>query len=168
MRILTGPQISSILRNLSKQDGERLLDVLSDALASYSSQQLAGDAGYLHQPLRTVIQTSYGHTSLFMPVSDESTTAIKVATVPKQGAIQGAIKVFSDVGELIGLLNAAEITAFRTALATMTVMTRWNAAISGDAASERNVVIFGGGKQAEVNDLLYFPPVLTLCSGTSG
>jgi ornithine cyclodeaminase len=78
-----------------------------------------------------------------MPVSDTSTTAVKVATVPHRGDIQGAITVYSATGELQGILNAAEITAFRTALATMTLLTRWK------VPKAPEMVVFGAGKQAE-------------------
>lgn len=148
MRLLTGPQISTILRNLTQQDARTLLEALSTALATYTAQKAGSTtAQTLHQPMRTVIQTSQGHTTLFMPISDEQTTAVKVATVPKSGDIQGAITLYSDVGELLGVLNAAEITAFRTALATMTVLTRW---VEGsEEVRDRHLVVFGAGKQAE-------------------
>ena len=49
-----------------------------------------------------------------MPVSDTSSTVVKVATVPAKGNIAGAITIYSgQTGELEGVLNAAEITAFR-------------------------------------------------------
>lgn len=148
MRLLTGTQISDILRNLTQDDARTLLDALSTALATFTAQQSGSrDGSSLHQPMRTVIQTSRGHTTLCMPISDENTTAVKVATVPKSGDIQGAITLYSDVGELLGVLNAAEITAFRTALATMTVLTRW---MEGTAnVEDRHLVVFGAGKQAE-------------------
>jgi ornithine cyclodeaminase len=66
-----------------------------------------------------------------------------VATVPNKGDIQGAITLYNAVGELQGVLNAAEITAFRTALATMTLLVRWKAAPSP------KLVVFGAGKQSE-------------------
>ena len=78
-----------------------------------------------------------------MPVSNTSTTSVKVVTVPRNGDIQGAITIYSPLGVLQGVLNAAEITAFRTALATMTILTRWK------APDALNVVVFGAGKQAE-------------------
>lgn len=162
MRLLTGPQISSILRNLTQQDARTLLDALSTALATYTAQQTSSKTSQtLHQPMRTVIQTSQGHTTLCMPISDERTTAVKVATVPKSGDIQGAITLYSDVGELLGVLNAAEITAFRTALATMTVLTRW--VEGGEEVRERQVVVFGAGKQAEwhVRLMLLLVPNIT-------
>lgn len=143
MRLLTGPEISNILRELSKANATRLLEALSNGLASYSSQRNCTDNVSIHQPLRTVIQTKGKNTVLIMPVSNTSTTSVKVATVPNRGDIKGAITIYNAGGELLGVLNAAEITAFRTALATMTLLVRWKA-----PASPR-IVVFGAGKQAE-------------------
>ena len=143
MRLLTGPEISTILRDLSKENATRLLDALAKGLATYSSEKIKQEDPSIHQPLRTVIQTREKNTVLIMPVSNTSTTSVKVATVPHQGDIKGAITIYNAVGELQGVLNAAEITAFRTALATMTLLVRWKAPASPD------LVVFGAGKQAE-------------------
>ncbi|KAK5175012.1 Basic amino-acid permease [Saxophila tyrrhenica] len=148
MQLLTGDEISSILRELSEQDARQLLNALSTAMAAYTAQQNSqSNDKSIHQPLRTVIQTAKGDTTLVMPVSDSSTTTVKVVTQPAKGSIQGAITVYSAVGELLGVLNAAEITAFRTALATMTMLTRWAATV--ESAGRREMVVFGAGKQAE-------------------
>ena len=143
MRLLTGPEISAILRGLSKENATRLLDALTNGLASYSSEKIQQEDPSIHQPLRTVIQTREKNTVLVMPVSNTSTTSVKVATVPHERDIKGAITIYNAVGELQGVLNAAEITAFRTALATMTLLVRWNAPASP------NFLVFGAGKQAE-------------------
>lgn len=87
--------------------------------------------------------TVEGNVRLFMPAADAKTTSIKVVTVPKQGDIRGTISLFNQDGSLRGLLAAAEITAFRTALASMTLLTR----TSGVSKSE--IVVFGAGRQAE-------------------
>ena len=143
MRLLTGPEISKTLRDLSHDDATRLLDSLARGLAVYSSEKAKKESRFVHQPLRTVIQTEEKNTILIMPVSNTTTTSVKVATVPNKGDIQGAITIYNAVGELQGVLNAAEITAFRTALATMTLLVRWQAPPSP------RLVVFGAGKQAE-------------------
>lgn len=144
MRLLTGDDVSGVLRDLTRESATRLLNALAAGLAAYSRQKTsAQDRKPLIQPLRTVLQTDDGDTTLIMPVSNSSHTSVKVATVPKQGDIQGAITVYSPGGELEGVLNAAEITAFRTALATMTLLTRWN------CPTQAELVVFGAGKQAE-------------------
>lgn len=146
MRLLTGAEISTLLRKLTPQDAKRLCESLSSGLSSYSLEKDGSNrAKLIHQPLRTVFQTRNNDTTLVMPISDTSTTAVKVAMVPQEGDINGAITVYSPVGELKGVLNAAEITAFRTALATMTILTKWN------TPSNAKAVVFGAGKQAEWN-----------------
>ena len=78
-----------------------------------------------------------------MPASLTSVTGIKIVGVPRNGDILGVINLFDEEGKLIGLVSAAEVTAFRTALATMTLLVRCNAIKKG------KVVVFGAGKQAE-------------------
>ncbi|KAK3706358.1 hypothetical protein LTR37_012736 [Vermiconidia calcicola] len=139
MRILTGTEVSSLLRDLTSQDARRLRDSLSSGLAAYTKQEQSSksETKLIHQPPRPVIQTKDHDTTLVMPVSNTSTTSVKVVTVPRNGDIQGAITIYSPLGVLQGVLNAAEITAFRTALATMTILTRWK------APDALNVVVFG-------------------------
>ena len=144
MRLLNGDEISTILRNLTPEDATRLLESLSSGLAVYTAEKYSnGQTRLIHQPLRTVIQTKDQNLILTMPVSNTSITSVKVATVSPKEGIKGAITIYSDVGDLLGVLNAAQITAFRTALATMTILTRWRAPI------KVNFVVFGAGKQAE-------------------
>lgn len=144
MRVLTGSEISSLLRNLSHEDARTLLNALSSGLASYSRQKNATNEDQTFiQPQRTVMKTRENNTVLTMPVSDTESTVVKVATVPGQGDIAGAITIYNSVGDLLGVLNAAEITAFRTALATMTILTRW------PAPENTSCLVFGSGKQAE-------------------
>ncbi|KIX03555.1 uncharacterized protein Z518_07108 [Rhinocladiella mackenziei CBS 650.93] len=76
-----------------------------------------------------------------MPCSITTTTAMKVVTISSDG-LKGCINVFSPVGELLGILNAQEVTAFRTALAVMIPFVR-------HAGPKSNIVIFGAGRQAE-------------------
>jgi len=77
-----------------------------------------------------------------MPVSDTASTAVKVVTVAS-GGIQGVINVFSPDGRIQGLLAAAEVTAFRTALASMTLFVRCT------SLSKENILVLGSGRQAE-------------------
>ncbi|KAF2478923.1 ornithine cyclodeaminase/mu-crystallin family protein [Neohortaea acidophila] len=141
MRILTGEDVSGLLRSLSSNDARELLNSFSQGLADYSKAKGSSNANII-QPARVVFQNAGQNTVLTMPVSDGD-TVVKVATVPHKGDIAGAITVYNSVGELQGVLNAAEITAFRTALASMTILTRW------PAPSHPSVCVFGSGKQAE-------------------
>lgn len=151
MRLLSESAISSLLASLSPSQAQDVLTTLAGYLASL---QTGNDA--IHQPHRTSIATDQG-TALFMPVSNTVTTGIKVVTVPRGKPIAGVINLFSPNGELLGLLGAAEITAFRTALATMTVFVK----CSGGAIQREHIVVFGSGRQAEWHarlSLLLTPP----------
>ncbi len=69
---------------------------------------------------------------------------MKVVTLPSDGSPNsGSIALFTPQGVLQAVMNAEELTAFRTALASMIgfARRRWN----GDG----EVVVFGAGKQAE-------------------
>ncbi|KAK0389770.1 hypothetical protein NLU13_3343 [Sarocladium strictum] len=144
MRLVPEPALAGLLRNLTKKQATHLLTGLSTALETYSKQNVDANAnGPIHQPLRTVMTTAEGNVRLFMPAADAHTTGIKVVTVPKQGDIRGTISLFNQDGSLRGLLSAAEITAFRTALASMTLLSR----VSG--VSKAEIVVFGAGRQAE-------------------
>lgn len=95
-----------------------------------------------------------------MPVSNTTTTGIKIVTVPRAHPIAGVINLFDpENGHLLGVLGAAEITAFRTALATMTMFVR--ATGDGTGIRRENIVVFGSGRQAEWHArlaLLLSPP----------
>ncbi|EOO01139.1 putative proline utilization protein [Phaeoacremonium minimum UCRPA7] len=76
-----------------------------------------------------------------MPCSITTSTAIKIVTLSSQG-VKGCINVFAPDGELLGLINAKEVTAFRTSLAVMIPFLRF-------PQEKANIVVFGAGKQAE-------------------
>ncbi|KAI1496224.1 proline utilization protein PrnX [Biscogniauxia marginata] len=142
MLVLSDREVKSILTDLSASRCRALLETLSKALSDYSTTRDDPKA-LVYQPLRQVFTTTLGHTSLFMPASNTETTGIKVVTIPGSGGTpRGAINMFSPAGELIGLLNAEEITAFRTALVSMIPFLRC-------PIPKTHVVVFGAGKQAE-------------------
>ncbi|KAL1952800.1 hypothetical protein VTO42DRAFT_4244 [Malbranchea cinnamomea] len=103
-------------------------------------------AAVIHQPRRQVVTTSTGNTTLFMPASDtHAATGIKIVTLPGSGgAPRGAVNVFAPAGELLGVLNAEEITAFRTAGVSMLPLV-----FHHGVPDRAHVVVFGAGKQAE-------------------
>jgi ornithine cyclodeaminase len=145
MHILSEPDVAHIFRSLTKEQCETFISTLSNALISItreSSPSASSSTKQIHQPLRTVFTTSANNTCIFMPVSDTATTGIKVVTVSETG-IKGVINVFNPEGRLQGLLAAAEVTAFRTALATMTLFVRCT------TIRKDHVVVFGCGRQAE-------------------
>lgn len=145
MHILSEPDVAQIFRSLTQAKCHSFIEVLSQALVSISAESKAdvlASEKLIHQPLRTVFATKAGNSCIFMPVSDTASTAVKVVTV-SSGGIQGVINVFSPEGRLQGLLAAAEVTAFRTALASMTLFVRCS------SIRKENVLVFGSGRQAE-------------------
>jgi ornithine cyclodeaminase/alanine dehydrogenase-like protein (mu-crystallin family) len=144
MRLVPGPAVSQILHHLTRKQCHSFIDAMIEALVSVSSDSINSPSErFIHQPLRTTFITKENNLSLFMPFSNTAKTGIKIVTVARTGGIWGAINIFSSDGRLLGLLNAAEITAFRTALATMTLFVRCS------SLKKENIVIMGSGKQAE-------------------
>ncbi|OJD17082.1 hypothetical protein AJ78_02782 [Emergomyces pasteurianus Ep9510] len=146
MLVLRDCDISPILKGLTSEECRQLLHTLWSALAAYSQQNSnPATPQLLHQPIRETIVTNLQHTTLFMPASDTRTsTGIKVVTLPGGGGTaKGAINIFDPEGNLQGLLNAQQITAFRTALASMIPF------LHHRLPERANIVVFGAGKQAE-------------------
>lgn len=144
MQLLSEPDVAQLLRQLTPAQCSTLLDTLTDALVTFTADvRLPQEERLLHQPLRSTITTKDDNLSLFMPVSNTTTTGIKIVTASQSHGIIGVINIFSPEGRLQGLLSAAEVTAFRTALAVMTLFVRCV------SLRKENVVIFGSGRQAE-------------------
>jgi ornithine cyclodeaminase/alanine dehydrogenase-like protein (mu-crystallin family) len=80
-----------------------------------------------------------------MPSSYDGTTAIKTVCVSSTHPPQGNITLLSASGDLEAILNAEEITGFRTALVSMLLPSARHAA----GLQVRKAVVFGTGKQAE-------------------
>lgn len=145
MHILSEPDVAQVFRGLTQSQCHEFISALSDALVAMSAESkpdFPTSEKMIHQPLRTVFTTKADNSCIFMPVSDTVTTGVKVVTVAKNG-IQGVINIFLPDGRLQGLLAAAEVTAFRTALASMTLFVR------SDAIRKENILVFGSGRQAE-------------------
>ena len=145
MHVLSEPDVSKIFRGLTQEQCHSFITALGDALISISKESkpsFPASDKQIHQPLRTVFTTSKNNSCIFMPISDTVSTGIKVVTVASSG-IQGVINVFNPEGRLQGLLAAAEVTAFRTALATMTLLVRVT------TIRKDHVLVLGSGRQAE-------------------
>ncbi|PYI05438.1 NAD(P)-binding protein [Aspergillus sclerotiicarbonarius CBS 121057] len=144
MRLLPEPAVAQILRQLTPTQCHGFLDALCEALTAVSFQsRQSGLERLIHQPLRSTITTREQNLSLFMPVSNTTSTGIKIVTASQANGIIGVINIFSPEGKLQGLLSAAEITAFRTALAVMSLFLRCA------SIQKEHILIFGSGRQAE-------------------
>ncbi|KAL2808199.1 hypothetical protein BJX63DRAFT_409891 [Aspergillus granulosus] len=144
MLLVPEAQVYRILTSLSRLDCVQFLDALTAALVLYSTENTSKPPQkLLHQPPRSSIVTTNGTTSLFMPCSDTRTNAIKIITLPSQGDTVGVNVLFAPSGQILGLVGASHITAFRTALATMCLFARVT------HIPKRHIVVFGSGKQVE-------------------
>src|SRR6202012_4925862 len=97
MHVLSEPDVAQIFRSLTQKQGHGLITALGEALISISAESKStapASEQLIHQPLRTVFTTKDQNTCIFMPVSDTSSTGIKIVTVSSSG-IRGVINVFS-------------------------------------------------------------------------
>ncbi|OJJ45363.1 hypothetical protein ASPZODRAFT_153024 [Penicilliopsis zonata CBS 506.65] len=149
-RRASAAEVSRTLRQMSSAQCRDLLSTLSTTLATMSSQQDTTPASerLVQQPLRSSIATKHKDVALFMPVSNSEITGIKNVFIPHRGgATLATLNIFSAEGELLGLVGATELTAFRTALATMTLFDRCKC--TSTPLSRENILVFGAGRQAE-------------------
>jgi phosphoribosylformylglycinamidine synthase len=141
--VLSDTDIRTLLYNLSSQDVSNLAEDLNHALTQYSC---ANETPY--QPHRAAITRPNGQVSLFMPATTPSSIGVKIVGVapsqnlkPGEPGLKSVLTICDERGQAIGVLNAAELTAFRTALGSM-LCYRYRKVTE-------NIVVFGAGKQAE-------------------
>ncbi|RYP79420.1 hypothetical protein DL769_002969 [Monosporascus sp. CRB-8-3] len=146
--VLSGADLKQLLRGLRPCDVESLAEVLGQALVQYSCRDERQ-----YQPERCVVTRPGGQVSLFMPATTEQSIGVKIVGIrpsldptsvsPDEKlmpALQSALTICDTLGHAVGILNAAELTAFRTALGSI-LLYRYRHATE-------NIVVFGAGKQA--------------------
>ncbi|KAH6617855.1 hypothetical protein B0J18DRAFT_492820 [Chaetomium sp. MPI-SDFR-AT-0129] len=182
LTVLTDDQIRSVLENLTLGELNGFRDALVSALREYSasSGKNPDEPTSVHQPERiSVHSAATGATTLFMPscnsaghgvkvvslTSATSTTTTTQAAAPGAAAKPtirptGAITLFTPHGSPLGILHASSLTAFRTALASLTPIQQR----APPSAAGLRLVLFGCGEQA------YWHARLTLlaCSSDPG
>lgn len=147
LTVLSDADVGKLLDNLSSTELSGIIKDLGNALTTYS----LGDEQQ-HQPHRAVVSRD-GQTSLFMPSTTKhmiGTKMVGVAPPRKTTENDGNSKIAPGLksvltlcdasGEAIGILNAAELTAFRTSLGIMLLYQF--------RKKTENVLVFGAGKQA--------------------
>ncbi|KAH6617021.1 hypothetical protein F5144DRAFT_633316 [Chaetomium tenue] len=156
LTVLTDDQIRSLLENLTVDDLDGFQNALISALHEHSAGAQSESA--IHQPERVSIHSpATGCTTLFMPSANSTGNAVKVITLtaasttttpsptpsPSKPTIRptGAITLLSPTGTPLGLLHAAALTAFRTALGSLSIVRR-------RAGPLTRLVVFGCGEQA--------------------
>ncbi|VUC36300.1 unnamed protein product [Clonostachys rosea] len=149
--VLSDDNVKEIFRDLTLDNVHSLADALERALLDYSC---ANEQQY--QPARSVVsRPSTGQVSLFMPATTPEFLGVKIVGIapsktpstapanngkPPLPALQSALTICDELGRAIGILNAAELTAFRTSLGSM-LLYRWR-------KQTENILVFGAGAQA--------------------
>lgn len=153
LTILSDKDVKGLLGNLTADDFNDLQKSMRQALHQYSTGTQEEDICALHQPKRTVLESKNGTTTLFMPSTSSQSIGMKVVTLATPNSKkspgtaespittpQGAITLMSNTGKPTGFINAEEITAFRTALASSLLIKR--------RKKVKVLTVFGAGKQA--------------------
>lgn len=144
MYILREAEVYRTLRSLSQPQFTRFLGTLTTTLIQYSNEHDHKKSDRLiHQPLRSSIVTKYNDTTLFMPSSDTQNTGMKIIALPAKGDSAGVNVLLSPLGQILGLVPASQVTAFRTALTAMCLFARVF------HIPKQHIVVFGSGKQVE-------------------
>lgn len=149
--VLSDADVQRILGDLSEPELNGISDALEQALVRYST----GDEQQF-QPHRAVTTRPGGQVTLFMPATTEDSVAVKIVGVrPSQAApeqrrdqnqqssapaLQSVLTVCDAQSRAVGVLNAAELTAFRTALGSILFYRR--------RVNTGRILVFGAGKQA--------------------
>lgn len=142
MLVLRSEDVQSILKGLTRDQVYHNLLIFSCALRQVATPALFSQP--VHQPARTSVTSSAGHTTLFMPSLTGEKIGVKVVTVVAHGGgLTSSLMLFTPTGTMDGVLNAAEITGYRTAMASMVLFSQrmWH--------GKGEIVVFGAGKQAE-------------------
>jgi len=144
--VLSDADIKTLLHNISPSDVQNLASALNQALTEYSCNDEVP-----YQPHRAHVARPNGQVSLFMPATTPSSIGVKIVVVaPSQApppgekpkpALRSVLTICDELGQAVGVLNAAELTAFRTALGSM-LLYRYR-------KKTENILVFGAGKQAE-------------------
>ncbi|RPB03921.1 NAD(P)-binding protein [Choiromyces venosus 120613-1] len=155
---LPAPAIHNIITSLTSS-----LHALTQPLSTSTCNRTLSSTPTLIQPPRQTLQNNASnYTTLIMPCSTPNLTCIKSVTLPTPpnpaSPPNGVITLQDATGRLLALLNAEEVTAFRTACVSIALLL--GRIRYGLAATK--VVVFGAGKQAKWISrlLLKFIPAL--------
>ncbi|KAI1199247.1 hypothetical protein F5X97DRAFT_297229 [Nemania serpens] len=138
--ILGDTDIHNILINLTKSEIHAFRDALARCLIEYSV-----GAERKYQPLPGIINRPEGQKCLFRPFTSSDGVGSKIIVQPAPtskaaGALHGMIAMCDADGLPSGILNAEEVTGYRTALIAL-IPYLWR-------RHTEKIVVFGAGKQA--------------------
>ncbi|KAI1173449.1 hypothetical protein F4777DRAFT_557783 [Nemania sp. FL0916] len=138
--VLGDSDIHNILINLTRSEIHHFRDALAQCLRDYS---VGAEREY--QPLPGVINRPEGQKCLFRPFTSGDAVGSKIIVQPAPtskaaGALHGMIALCDSDGLPSGILNAEEVTGYRTALSAL-IPYLWR-------RHSENIIVFGAGKQA--------------------
>ncbi|KAF6815140.1 proline utilization protein [Colletotrichum musicola] len=138
--VLSDADVKQLFQGFGPADVSHMCDVLTDAFVSYS---IGPEAQY--QPHRAAVVRPSGHTGLFMPATMDGGMSVKIVGLPppddaSASGLRCVLTVCDGTGRAVGVVNAEELTAFRTSLGSI-LLYRCR-------KQTANVVVFGAGKQA--------------------
>ncbi|RDW67659.1 hypothetical protein BP6252_09055 [Coleophoma cylindrospora] len=137
--LLTDSAVKQLLAGLEGKDVKTFANSLRQAFLEYSTQN-----EHLYQPHRIAVTRPGGQASLFMPATSSHNVAVKIVGAPPPQAASTALRcvltLCDATGQARGILNAEELTAFRTSMGSMLLFE--------NRRVTTNIVVFGAGKQA--------------------
>ncbi|KAI1827755.1 hypothetical protein F4861DRAFT_286419 [Xylaria intraflava] len=138
--VLSDANIHEILLNLTKPEIHTFKTALSDCLRDFSIT-----AERTYQPPPAVTNRPEGQKCLFRPFTSPDSVGAKIIVQPAPtskaaGALHGMIALCDADGSPAGILNAEDVTGYRTALSALIPYT-WR-------RHGARIVVFGAGKQA--------------------
>ncbi|KAI0396787.1 NAD(P)-binding protein [Xylariaceae sp. FL0594] len=139
--ILGDSEIHDILISLSRTEIYTFRDAILQCLTDFSV-----GAERKHQPQPGVVNRPEGQRCLFRPFTSASSVGAKIVVQPAAsskaaGALHGMIAICDADGLPSGILNAEEVTGYRTSLSALIPWVTWR-------KHTENIVVFGAGKQA--------------------
>jgi ornithine cyclodeaminase/alanine dehydrogenase-like protein (mu-crystallin family) len=138
--VLSDSEIHDILINLSREEIHTFRDAIIACLKDFSV-----GAERKYQPQPGVMNRPEGQRCLFRPFTSSESVGTKIVVQPAAnskaaGALHGMIAMCDADGLPSGILNAEEVTGYRTALSAL-IPWLWR-------RHTENIVVFGAGKQA--------------------
>ncbi|PWW77265.1 NAD(P)-binding protein [Tuber magnatum] len=144
--ILTHTAVASLLTSLPASTIHNIIASLTASLQTLAQPTV------ITQPPRQTLRNNVAaanYTTLVMPCSTPNLTSVKSVTLPTPptppSPPNGVITLQDAAGRLLAVLNAEEITAFRTACVSIALLLER----IGYGVAVKRAVVFGTGKQAE-------------------
>lgn len=140
-RVLSDSAVHDILINLPRADILGFRDTLAQCLVNFSTGQERQ-----HQPPAGIVNRPEGQRCLFRLFTSPSNVGAKVIVSPSPSSpaagsgLHGMIALCDQDGLPAGVLNAEEVTGYRTSLSAL-IPWLWRRRTD-------NIVVFGAGKQA--------------------